>query len=360
VSTGQGMQFADPLHLNPMKRPYNYSWIVLVGVLPIAGHEWEAQGPWSHLWAGLQEHGDAVIDLRSNLNETRPDAMIVFNFRRDAKALMNKWNVPASKRALVLMEPRASAPSLYRKDYLGLFAHRFAASPYWARNIGGFSFAWPQNIALSHQSAERSALASMICANKRSAVQGSLYGLRRQVIEELERSSVPLALFGPGWDLPPSRNMYLALRAVAKAVDGGCMPEVHEAFSQSAFLPRSWRGIIADKDAGAATAPIAIVIENSADYVSEKLFDAIRVGRVPIYVGPRLEDFQIPSSLAVTVDATPTAVVQAVSSLSLEAIGHRVEGGREWLSSDAAQAHAEDKVLFQLGLDIALHLRSGP
>ena len=36
-----------------------------------------------------------------------------------------------------------------------------------------------------------------------------------------------------------------------------------------------------------------IVIENSSDFVSEKLFDAVSMGCLPLYVGPNLENFGI-------------------------------------------------------------------
>lgn len=42
----------------------------------------------------------------------------------------------------------------------------------------------------------------------------------------------------------------------------------------------------------------SIVIENSQSYISEKLFDVIVAGSVPIYVGPKLEEFSIPSEIA--------------------------------------------------------------
>jgi hypothetical protein len=37
----------------------------------------------------------------------------------------------------------------------------------------------------------------------------------------------------------------------------------------------------------------AIVIENSADFVSEKLFDCVSAGCLVLYVGPNLDEFNI-------------------------------------------------------------------
>jgi hypothetical protein len=58
---------------------------------------------------------------------------------------------------------------------------------------------------------------------------------------------------------------------------------------------------------------VAVVIENSQEYMSEKLFDAFVGGCIPVYVGPDLEVFGIPSSLYVTAEATPESVQRGIS-----------------------------------------------
>ena len=41
----------------------------------------------------------------------------------------------------------------------------------------------------------------------------------------------------------------------------------------------------------------SIVIENSSDYVSEKLFDSLLSGCIPVYVGPDLSLYDLPENL---------------------------------------------------------------
>jgi len=60
---------------------------------------------------------------------------------------------------------------------------------------------------------------------------------------------------------------------------------------------------------------IAVVIENSADFISEKLFDSIRSGCVSVYVGPNLEKYGIPKASAIQVDAKHKVVSDMVRSL---------------------------------------------
>ena len=57
------------------------------------------------------------------------------------------------------------------------------------------------------------------------------------------------------------------------------------------------------------------MIENSADFVSEKLFDSVRAGCVSIYVGPELERYGIPTSTAISVCPDHKSIMEKVAEL---------------------------------------------
>jgi hypothetical protein len=58
---------------------------------------------------------------------------------------------------------------------------------------------------------------------------------------------------------------------------------------------------------------VAVVIENSRDVMTEKLFDAFFAGCIPVYVGPTLEKFDIPANLYIRADANVGSVSSAVT-----------------------------------------------
>jgi hypothetical protein len=74
-------------------------------------------------------------------------------------------------------------------------------------------------------------------------------------------------------------------------------------------------GVTDDKNKTLSQYKIAVVIENSADFISEKLFDSIRAGCVSVYVGPNLEKYGIPKASAIQVDAKHEVVSDMVRSL---------------------------------------------
>ena len=59
----------------------------------------------------------------------------------------------------------------------------------------------------------------------------------------------------------------------------------------------NYLGEVGDKRAVMVKYKYCLVIENSSEYLSEKLFDALLSGCIPIYVGPDLTKYEIPTNL---------------------------------------------------------------
>jgi hypothetical protein len=128
-----------------------------------------------------------------------------------------------------------------------------------------------------------------------------------------------------------------------------------EALGGIFFRPEHPMGMVDEKAEAFRLAPSSIVIENSGDYVSEKLVDAVCAGVVPIYVGPPLERFQIPSDVAVTCPPDPIKIAHTVRSLSGSQTIATLSAGRDWLSGPAKE-HGITKVLFSLGESLGQRL----
>ena len=285
-------------------------------------------------------------------------ALIALNHQPEVQQIQSTYGIPPDRTTLIVLEPRVTAPSMYRPNTLKLYGLRFAASPIWADSIGAQAFPWPQQIGPQRQTTgPYDFAASMINGDKRSAISGSLYGLRRRVIQASRENGLSLGVFGPGWDASKSSKTLIAAKASAKAVMSRNVPHLAEAFGTLSVRPTSWMGTVEDKNTAFASAPVAIVIENSADYVSEKLVDAIRGGAAPVYVGPPLSDFSLPNSIAVQVPASAGEILQAVKALSSEQTAEIVATGGEWLGTQEAKKHAMEQVLWDLGCSIGSQLQ---
>lgn len=286
------------------------------------------------------------------------DAAVFFNHRLNRQRQQLLDRVPRSHRALVMWEPRVTDPCMYRANSLRNYGYRFAPSPRWARAVGACEFKWPQNLVpYEAQGSEYWRYsATMINGNKRSAIRGSLYGLRRRVISTSMSAGVPVAVFGRGWGSGLFEDVSLGVRAVGKALH--CLSSVDfvEALGGSGSRPQFQMGEIEHKSVALKQAPMSIVIENSADYVSEKLFDAIRHGVVPIYVGPPLQEFGIPQSVALETPPVAAEIIRVIRASSVDQSLDVIAAGRDWICSEEVREHGSDLALEGLGRSIAAQL----
>lgn len=326
-----------------------------VAVLQHRGLEAEPGSPWDSLLEGLARAGLQADFFRGD--PAGAEALVTMNDQPAVLALQRDAGIPPARSALIVMEPRVTSPRMYTQSRLRRYGIRYAASPFWASEMQASSFPWPQTLEPSQVvTGPFDFAASMIIGDKRSAVEGSLYGLRRQVITEFSRARQPLAVFGPGWDSPVSSRVMSSAKACAKALAAGSRPRLAEAMGGLRERPDHWLGRVADKNTAFAVAPLSIVIENSADYVSEKLVDAIRGGVVPLYVGPSLEEFGLPTDLAVTCPPDAAAILDAATTLSEDEGNRVVESGRAWLASQDALSRDMNRVLHDLGTAIGRRL----
>lgn len=314
------------------------------------------ESDWTALLLGLRLAGHDV-ERFGDVSE-RPDALVTINHQPEALELRKKYGIGPNRTVLVALEPPVTAPIMYLPRVFRGYRHRFAASPMWAQLLKSEVFRWPQEIAMRERNVDEPVYeASLINAEKRSAIAGSLYGLRRSVIQMCDSRQLALAVFGPGWSGSPQSRISHGGKAVARALRAGRYPRLQEAFGGSTMRPRNWLGAVPDKTTAFAVAPATIVIENSPDYVSEKLVDAISAGVAPLYVGPPLQQFGFPSSVAIECPPQADAIVDALLGLTSERAEELVAFGRHWLASAQAQEHEITRVLSDLGQSIGARLK---
>lgn len=265
-----------------------------------------------------------------------PSATHFLSFDHNAKSFAAvARQVPAARRILLVFEPRVVIPANYRKS-----VRRRYGTVLTVATAGPDYLEWPQRDwralppkASSNRLAGSSALVN---ANKLSSISGSLYGLRRRVIESFAKEDLPLTLAGPNWTRRGRALLVENLRALAYAVLNREWLDLRE-WARAAPTTGSitYVGRVDDKEAVLQSAEFAVVIENSATYVSEKLFDAVFAGCVPLYVGPPLADYGIPESVAVVLPRSAGAFTDAVRHLTPAEKSATLAAGAAWLA-DAA------------------------
>jgi hypothetical protein len=247
----------------------------------------------------------------------KADAVIANAYNSKIARYLEKSEVPTSRRILVLWEPYIVETIRYRIATLSAFGACFAPSIQWAERVNAYPFKWPQDEIPRDEIFSRWGFRKrhgvMVQGNKFSARKGELYSLRRKVIINLGCDD--LDLYGTHWN---EGFRFDWLHWSMSLVNS----KYREISLKSLFgigrKYKNYKGKTSDKIKTLSEYKISVVIENSADFVSEKLFDSVRAGCVSVYVGPNLEQYGIPAGSAIQVQPNFKIIVETVRNLMKE------------------------------------------
>lgn len=261
-------------------------------------------GPWELFEQEILSQGHQICS--SGFKE-RADAVIANSYTRKLTSYMNKMNIPIERRTLVVWEPFIVDSKNYKIKNTKQFGQIYAPSVVWADKLSGKSFKWPQDEILDTNCfsnwSNRKNIAIMIQGNKFSASRGELYSIRRKTIKTFAPDE--MNLFGTNWNKGLVFDFYKWLSsATATPVKNFSAKSIVGIGSNY----ENYQGSVSNKSNTLQQYRIALVIENSLDFVSEKLFDALRSGCIVIYVGPKLDLFGIPKGAAFEVAAKPEEI----------------------------------------------------
>lgn len=256
---------------------------------------------------------------------------------------------PRRNAVLVRIEPKVVQPSNYSRritlEYRKVIS--IGADP----GLGGLHInvpqVWPTRQWWIDPLVRTSERIILVNSNKFSFIQGELYSLRRAVIKNL--SVVDVA--GQDWNEETRKTFTRMLKALMFALAKLQFPAA-SGLRNWKVRPGRYLGSPSDKIELMSGYRVAVVIENSATYLSEKIFDAFFAGCIPVYVGPPLASYEIPEYLVVQVGASVREVARGIlvaQGLDYDLWKVRVNA---FLTSDSTvEAWSETKV-YQRLLDI--------
>jgi hypothetical protein len=198
---------------------------------------------------------------------------------------------------LVRMEPSVVLPANFSRSRSKQFGTEITVGgkPTGASSSVHWPLVFPTELERSaFLAAERSERVVLINGNKMSFVAGELYSLRRKSIRAFEN----LDLYGTEWDSTLLTRLFVAIRSLAHAALSLKVPSLNGINLWFQSYPKS-KGPVKDKLATMSKYRYALVIENSTEYMSEKLMEALFAGCIPIYVGPDPQAYGIPDNLVI-------------------------------------------------------------
>jgi hypothetical protein len=271
-------------------------------VVRIVGHSKEPvfpfgeNGPW-RLYA--DRFIAAGYTIAENNSISQITHLVAHSHSTNAILEAKNCGVPIKNRILVIWEPKVVEDKIRSRKIRKLYGTVIYASRLWTQEYGEKFFDWPQSIdkfgdVTYDDWLKRENSAVMIQGNKYSLHKDEQYSLRRSVIKEFENSPQTLALYGSNWD---AGFVYNLRSWIASSRRIRIRNWAVWTFKKSVTKYPNYLGEIGDKHQTNSRYRVTIAIENSEDYVSEKLFDALSSGTYVVYLGPRLNEFNLDGSL---------------------------------------------------------------
>lgn len=245
-------------------------------------------------------------------DSVKPDLVICVDVNDISYREVLKWRMQGVRTVLIASEPRVVVPANYSEQTSNAFEKVIEVG----RPMTSPVLPWPQHpfTQPAKRSKSTSEKAILIQSRKYSFVKGQLYGLRVQLASKDKRVYV----VGHAWDENLLRTIGRLLIDFFRAVKSKAPLDL-STFITGFKKPLNLIGPAESKVAAMSEFKVAVVIENSQEYMSEKFFDALVGGCIPVYVGADLGAFGIPPELYVKAEANLDSVQLAITkALSLD------------------------------------------
>ena len=261
----------------------------------ITGHNGESCFPfedrtyWLEFKNSLEKFGFEIVEEEYG---SKVDALIAMGFAKMALGEAKLNHLTREKRVLIVWEPPCASKRLHSSLYQKNFGVIAVPNPHWSKVENFVTFIWPQEsfseeIESFSEWNLRLPRIIFMQGNKLSFHKNELYSLRRTVIGG--RLASHIDIFGFGWN---SHKIDLIMILLRKFLPHPTLSRFlrHSQLFFATFI--NYQGESSNKMLTSQNYQIALVIENSPDYTSEKLFEASRAGNLVIYVGNFLENYK--------------------------------------------------------------------
>jgi hypothetical protein len=272
-----------------------------------------------------------------------------FDFQLADLKKARRLGIPPDRSILVQQEPTSVWPLNYKSSTLGEFA---SVIPLGRHDFNGVLVSWPVDLDLdltNFEQSPRSKLAHMVCANKLSLSKHEHYSLRKAVA----KNNPKVDLFGGGWEMTLPGKLKKAVGETVIQLGARKMPRMTPLVAWFASDPSSL-GSPHDKIEVSAGYKVAVAIENSSEYVSEKLFDALLAGCITVYVGPSLKSYGIDEDFIIQSEPDEECIRQAIERAnSMEELDVR-RNIYLWLSDSAVRSKWHKENAWRAASNMAL------
>ncbi len=295
----------------------------------------------------LQLAHDVLDELFELCEVDSADFSISLDYSPENLNLLRAKNIPPENRFLVVREPRQVHPYPHSRranvdfgtrQYLGTYDPADSVARLWPYTR---EFSSSAHAFASITSSTRQEKIVAISSWRVSFIRGALYSLRAKSFAKLD-----VETFGRGWEASLGQKLKEVLAQVLMAA-GNEFGIARDFAAQILLKPKHYKGSLESKFETLQKYKATLIIENSTDYMSEKVLDAFASATIPIYCGTDLTRFGVPNELYVHCAPTFESVAAAASkALEVDYTSWR-EQLLDWMSSQEGIDLFDEKLQWQ-------------
>jgi len=261
--------------------------------------------------------------------EDIPDLIVCIDWTKSMEDKVKLAYTLGIPRVLIKLEPSVVIPEYQKLKVSALFTAVMEMGRPFSQPV----YAYPQGWETSFfERAGRLDRLVAINANKYSFVPGELYSLRASAYSKISS----LDLYGRGWDRSVGDNLLKLAKELQIAILGGS-PVTFACVKNLYRPPKNFMGVSETKLETLSRYKYSLVIENSLEYMTEKLIDSLMAGAMPIYVGPDVEKLGIPPALYYSASASLESVKKSVARARDASWKDWHDAARKWISDPASE-----------------------
>jgi len=245
--------------------------------------------------------------LANSLDEA-PDVVVCVDFHNSALPIIRQAKSRKIATVLVINEPEVVIPEHSQVRILKEFDKVLKVG----RPDSPEALKWPQTWLPITSNSERQDRVVLVNADKWSFVRGQHYWLRAATSSQFGNVDV----FGFGWERTAWVRLAHRIFELLRTIASSTWPNLR-GVTKILATPLNYMGSVSNKNSAMANYKAALVVENSSEFLTEKLFDAWFAGCIPVYVGPPVEAFGIPRSLVIQVTEPTVREVKNCIDLAL-------------------------------------------
>ena len=279
--------------------------------------------------------------------------------KKNLKIVRSK--VSSENRYLVLRESRSVKPDQFKSRNIRKYKYVFSCARTFDEKIATHFYNDGFLLLERHNNNSISRPEKSICLvneNKFSLHKSANYSLRQHAIKQLIKSDFKITIAGENWKRGYSYYVMQQIKSIVfllKNLTLFDIRKIRKPFRRIESNHCNFVGFVDNKITFMNGFRYALIIENDNYRPTEKIFDALKAGCIPIYFGPMFAPNEVPSDIFIRID-TPEGFANLIKQLKnlteYEYVTMRARG-QTWISSDTTYDRwSIDKVMSDLSSSI--------